>query len=99
MFGWSTYNEVKDFLCKGYDYATREGQKTIGALRRVVRLQGKANLDDAPSKQDEANSANQAEDKCAQVADNSQRIICRKRRKRKAANEGNYQHLLGIEKE
>lgn len=92
MFGWSTNNEIKDFLCKGNDDATREGQETIGALRGVMGLQGKANLDDAPAKQDETDSSNQAKDKGAQVADNSQRIICRKRRKREAASEGHDHH-------
>jgi hypothetical protein len=87
MFGWSANDKVKDFLCEGDDDATRESKKTIGTLRRVMGLKGKANLNDTPSKQDEANSANQAKDKSTQVADNRQRVACRKCRKREAADE------------
>lgn len=54
---------------------TGKGQETVAPLRRVMRLQGEAHLNNAPAQQNEANGPDQTEDKGTQIVDHGQGIV------------------------
>ena len=62
-----THDEVKDFLRKGDDDAACQSQETVGTLRRIVGLERQADLNNAPTEQDETNRTNESENKVGQV--------------------------------
>ena len=70
----SVDDKGQNLFCKSYDNAARQGEKTVGTLGRVVALEGKAHLDDAPAQQDQAHGPNQTKDELRQVVDNGERV-------------------------
>lgn len=66
-------NEIKDFLCKRYNYTTRKCEKTVCSLRRIVGLQRKTDLNDTKAEQNKTDSTDKSENKVRQIVDNGQR--------------------------
>ena len=58
----SAYDKVQDLLRKGDNDAARKGQKTVGALGRIMALEGHAHLNNTPAKDDQTDSTDKAED-------------------------------------
>ena len=56
-------------------------RNAVCALRRIVRLERQANLQNAKAEQDQADRTDQGKDKIAQVIDNRQRITVRRERR------------------
>ena len=94
--GRSAGDKGQNLLGKGDDDTTRQGQKAVGTLGGVVALEGEAHLDDAPAQQDQAHSADQAENELGQVVDDGERVAARsgrgKGRHGEAAHQGHRSH-------
>ena len=71
-----THDQIQNFLGKGDNNAASQSQKAVAPLRRIMRLQGEAHLNNAPTQQDKAHGTDQAKDKGAQVVDHRQRVAC-----------------------
>ena len=72
---FSRNDKVQNLLGEGDDDTTGQSQEAIASLGRVMGLQGKAHLDNAPAQQNEAHGPNQAEDKGTQIVDHGQGIV------------------------
>ena len=64
-------DQVEDLLGKGDHDAACNGEHTIGALGGIVALEGQTHLQNAEAQQDEANGADQRENKLTQIVDYS----------------------------
>ena len=60
-------DQGEDLLRKGDHNAARDGEHTVGTLRRVVGLEGQAHLEDAVAQQDQAHGADQGKDEVGKV--------------------------------
>ena len=77
-------DQRQDLLGERKDNTARDGQNAVCALRRIVRLERQANLQNAEAEQNQTDGANQGKDKIAQIVDDRQRIaVCRERRDNK----------------
>ena len=84
----SLHDEIENLSCERDDDATGEGQKAVGTLRSVMTLECEAHLNNAKCEQDDADRANQPEDKLGQIIDYGDRIgLVGKGRRRHAEHE------------
>lgn len=84
----STGDQRQDLFGKGNDDATGNRQHAVCSLRRIMRLQAETELQDAEAEQDDTDRTDKSEDEVAEIVDNLNWIIVRKRRGRKG--EGKY---------
>ena len=54
----SACDKSQDFLSESDNNTARKGKKTVGTLRGVVALKGQTNLNNTPTKQDNADCTN-----------------------------------------
>ena len=85
---FSAGDQRQDLLGECNDDAARDGQDAVCALRRIVRLEGQTDLQNAKAEQDQADGANQRKNEVTQVVDNGQRIAV----SRKCRYNKNRQH-------
>ena len=84
---FSAGDQRQDLLGECNDDAACDGQDAVRALRRIVRLERQANLQNAKAEQDQADRANERENEVAQIVDDRKRIaVCRERRDNKTAS-------------
>ncbi len=72
--GSSTCYEIQDLFGKGNDDTSRDGQKSVCPLGRVVRFKRKAHLHDAEPEKNQPDSADQSENEVGQIVNNGQRV-------------------------
>ena len=77
----SAGDQRQDLLGERNDDAARDGQDAVCALRRIVRLERQADLQNAKAEQDQTNGTNQGKDKITQIVDDRQRITIRRERR------------------
>ena len=81
---FSAGDQRQDLLGECNDDVASNSQDAVRALRRIVRLERQANLQNAKAEQDQADRADQGKDKITQIVDHGQRItVCRERRDNK----------------
>ena len=71
----SARDKGKDFLRKGDNDTTSEGQKAVGSLRRIVALERKTDLYDTEAKQDQTDGTDESENEIAQVVHNRESVL------------------------
>ena len=67
-------NQCQDLLGERDDDPAGQGQESIRTLRRIMRLQRKADLHDAKTKQDQTDRPDKTEDEGGQIVDHRNRI-------------------------
>ena len=93
MFPCLTCNESEDFLCKGDDDTACKGKEAVGSLRRIVRFQGKTDLNNTEAEQEKSDCTDKSENEIGQIVDNGQRIsACRKCGHRHTADKCHTKH-------
>ena len=70
-------DQIENFTGKRDDNAARQRQKALAALAGVVALQRQPHLHDAPSKQDQTDGPDDAENEGVQVVDDGQWVASR----------------------
>ena len=95
---FSAGDQRQDLLGERNDDAARDGQNAVCALRRIVRLERQANLQNAEAEQNQADRTDRGKDKIAQVIHDRQRIaVCRERRDNKNRQHEKHAGEDGIE--
>ncbi|MBR5947573.1 MAG: hypothetical protein IKZ82_02845, partial [Clostridia bacterium] len=74
----SAGDKSKNFFCKGNDHTARKGEKAVASLGGIVAREGKTDLNDAPTQEDQSDGADQSENKVGEIVDNADRIVCGK---------------------
>ena len=82
-FCFLSSDECQNLLGKGNDNASGKGQEPVGTLGRVVGLEGKADLNDAPAHENESDGPDQSKNKIGQVVDHADRVVGGKGRNRR----------------
>ena len=62
-----SHDHIQNLLREGDDDPAGQGQKPIGALRRIVGFQRESDLHDAKPQQDQSDGSDQAEDEGRQI--------------------------------
>ena len=78
---FSAGDQRQDLLGERNDDTARDGQDAVRALRRIVRLEGQTDLQNAKAEQDQADRANERENEVAQIVDDRKRIAVRRERR------------------
>ena len=72
--GFLPYDRIQDLLRKRDHHAAGDSKKTVRPLAGIMTLQRQTNLHDAESQQDQTDRADQAENECAEVIDDRDRV-------------------------